>query len=59
MKYQVLVDGKVVKEYEHRLQAVDWCFINGYAYEGEGHKWFLGAEIREVEDSLEKCEGDL
>lgn len=50
MKYQIVVDGEVVKEYEHKLQALAWCFINGYAYEGEGHRWIIGAEIREVEN---------
>lgn len=50
-KYQIIVDGEVVKEYPHKLQAVIWCFMHGYAYEGKGYKWIIGAEIREITDS--------
>lgn len=58
MMYQIIVNGKVVKEYEHKLQAIIWCIIKGYCYQrGNGNdRTIIGAEIREVEDSLEKCE---
>lgn len=48
--YQVVVNGKVVKEYEHKLQAIIWCFLKGYGYEGKGYRWIIGAEIREVKN---------
>lgn len=51
-KYQIIVDGEVVKEYEHKLQAVIWCFMYGYGYQkGNGDdRMIVGAEIREVND---------
>lgn len=55
MKYQVVVKNKVVKEYPYRIQAVIWCFLKGYGYQGRGHRWIAGAEIREVNSKeLEK-----
>lgn len=53
MKYQIIVDGEVVKEYEHKLQAIVWCFLKGYGYQkGNGDdRMIFGAEIREVNDS--------
>lgn len=51
MKYQIIVDGEVVKEYEHKLQALAWCHTHGYVVSGKGVKWIVGAEIREVNDS--------
>lgn len=48
MKYQVIVDGKIVKEYTYRIQAVIWCFLNGHVVCGKGKNWIVGAEIREV-----------
>lgn len=53
MKYQIIVDGEVVKEYEHKLQAIVWCFLNGYGYQkGNGDdRMIFGAEIREINDS--------
>lgn len=56
MKYQVIVNNKIIKEYPYRIQAVIWCFLKGYGYQGKGHRWISGAEIREVENSFEKCE---
>ena len=49
MKYQIIVNNKIVKEYPHKLQAVIWCILKGYGYSGKGHHWISGAEIREVE----------
>jgi hypothetical protein len=49
MTYQVIINNKVIKEYQHRIQAVVWCFMHGYGYAGKGHRWISGAEIREVE----------
>lgn len=52
-KYQIIVDGEVVKEYEHKLQAVIWCFMYGYGYQkgtSRTCRWIIGAEIREVKD---------
>lgn len=56
MMYQIIVNGEIVKEYEHKLQAIIWCIIKGYCYQrGNGNdRIIIGAEIREVEDSLEK-----
>lgn len=54
--YQIVVNGEVVKEYEHKLQAIIWCFMNGYVYEGNRHRWISGAEIKEVKDSFGKCD---
>ena len=51
MKYQVVVDGEVVKEYEHKLQALAWCYNNGHVVSGKGMKWIVGAEIKEINDS--------
>lgn len=50
MKYQIIVKGEVVKEYEHKLQALAWCYTHGYVMSGRGMKWIVGAEIREIED---------
>jgi hypothetical protein len=51
MTYQIIVDNEIVKEYEHKLQAVIWCFLKGYGYQkGRGSdRWIIGAEIREVQ----------
>ena len=49
MIYQVIVDNEVIKEYEHREQAVIWCYMNGFIVSGKGYKWLVNAEIREVE----------
>lgn len=52
-KYQIIVDGEVVKEYPHKLQAVIWCFMHGYGYQkgtSRTCRWIIGAEIREVND---------
>lgn len=49
-KYQIIVDGEVVKEYEHKLQVLAWCYNNGHVVSGKGMKWIVGAEIREVKD---------
>lgn len=32
--YKVIVNGKTVKEYPFKIQAVIYCFLNGYVYEG-------------------------
>lgn len=52
MKYQVIVNKKVIKEYPYRIQAVIWCFLKGYGYQkGRGtNRWIIGAEIREVQE---------
>lgn len=58
MKYQVIINDRVIKEYPYRIQAVIWCFLKGYVYQkGNGSdRWIIGAEIKEVEDSLGKCD---
>lgn len=56
MKYQVIVNNKIIKEYPYRIQSVIWCFLNGYGYQGKGYRWISGVEIREVKDSLGKCD---
>lgn len=58
MTYQVIVNNKIIKEYPYRIQAVIWCFLKGYGYQrGNGsYRWIIGAEIKEVKDSLGKCD---
>lgn len=54
-KYEVWVKGKdlmaKVKTYPFKLQAVIYCFLNGYVTSGRGW-YFLNprVEIREVND---------
>lgn len=50
--YQIIIDGNVVKEYEHKLQAIIWCFLKGYGYQkGNGtDRWIIGAKIKEVKN---------
>lgn len=58
MMYQIVVDDEVVKEYEHKLQAIIWCIIKGYCYQrGNGNdRTIIGAKIKEVKDSFGKCD---
>lgn len=56
MTYQVIINNKVIKEYPYRIQAVIWCILKRYVYEGDGHRWIIGAEIKEVKDSFGKCD---
>lgn len=58
MMYQIVVGDEVVKEYEHKLQAIIWCIIKGYCYQrGNGNdRIIIGAEIKEIGDSLGKCD---
>lgn len=47
--YQVIVNNKVVKTYQFMLQAITYCFMNGYVSSGRG--WYFLDErvkIREV-----------
>lgn len=54
--YEVYVNNKLVKSYKFKIQAVVYCYMNGYVYEG-GHdfddNWIVTldprAEIRKVE----------
>lgn len=32
--WQVIVNNTVVKEYKHEVQAVMYCYMNGYVYSG-------------------------
>ena len=34
--YSIYVDNEKVKSYKYKIQAVVYCFINGYVYSG-GH----------------------
>ena len=32
--YQVILNNNVIKSYPYKIQAVIWCFLNGYVYSG-------------------------
>lgn len=48
--YQVIVNNKVVKTYPFKIQAIVYCFMNGYVTSGRGW-YFLDdmVKIRECE----------
>lgn len=49
--YQVTVNNTIVKEYPFKLQAIIYCFLNGYVTSGRG--WYFLNErvkIKEVEN---------
>lgn len=49
-KYEVYIDNKKVKEYDHKLQAQTYLAINGYLVSGKGYIWTNPvAQIKEVE----------
>lgn len=51
MMYEVYIDGRKVKEYPHRLQAVIYLILKGHCYYCRFGKWLDDrAEIREVAD---------
>lgn len=51
MMYEVYIDGRKVKEYPHKLQAVIYLILKGYCYRSRFGKWLdKKTEIREVED---------
>lgn len=51
--YQVTVNNTIVKEYPFKLQAIIYCFLNGYVTSGRGW-YFLDDRVkiseREVKD---------
>lgn len=49
MKYQVIVDGEVVKEYSDKFRAYIYCHLHGYILSGRCYMFLIGAEIKEVE----------
>ena len=51
MMYEVYIDGRKVKEYPHKLQAVIYLILKGYCYRSRFGKWLdKRAEIRDVAD---------
>lgn len=54
MKYQVIINDRVIKEYPYRIQAVIWCFLKGYGYQkGNGNdRTIIGAKIKEVKNDI-------
>lgn len=49
-KYEVYIDNKKIKEYDHKLQAQTYLAINGYLVSGKGYIWTNPiAQIKEVE----------
>ena len=46
---EILVDGEVVKEYIYELQAITYCFMNGYISRGRGY-YFLNTRVKILED---------
>lgn len=50
IKYEVYIDNKKIKEYDHKLQAQTYLAINGYLVSGKGYIWTNPiAQIKEVE----------
>lgn len=43
--YQVIVRDTVVKKYPFKLQAVIYCFLNGYVASGYGW-YFLNPDVK-------------
>lgn len=43
--FKVIVNNAVVKEYPFKLQAVIYCFLNGYVSTGKGW-YFLNPKVR-------------
>ena len=39
MTYQVIVNNQTVKEYPYKIQAIVYCFLNGYVNTGRG--WYF------------------
>lgn len=39
MKYKIKVNNETVKEYRYELQAIIYCFLNGYISTGRG--WYF------------------
>ena len=49
MMYEVYINGRKVKEYPHKLQAVIYLILGGYCYHSRFGKWLdKKTEIREV-----------
>lgn len=49
--YQVIANNQLVKTYPFKLQAIIYCFLNGYVTSGRG--WYFLNEkvkIKEVEN---------
>lgn len=32
--YKVILNNNIVKSYPYKIQAIVWCFLNGYVYSG-------------------------
>lgn len=47
--YQVIVNNKVVKTYQFMLQAITYCFMNGYVSSGRGW-YFLNDKVKISEE---------
>ena len=43
-KYNVYVNNKLVKIYKYQIQAVIYCFLNGYVTSGRG-LYFLNPKV--------------
>lgn len=52
MTYKVLVNNTVVKEYPTELQALIYCFTNGYVSTGRG--WYFLDDRVKIEEKREK-----
>lgn len=52
MAYQVIVNKEIVKEYPFKIQAVIYCFMNGYVYHGYD-EWRSYREIRVLDNRVE------
>lgn len=48
--YQVVVNNKVVKTYPFKIQAIIYCFMNGYVTSGRGW-YFLDDSVK-----ISECE---
>jgi hypothetical protein len=48
--YQVIVNNKVVKTYPFKIQAIIYCFMNGYVTIGRGW-YFLDDRVK-----ISECE---
>ena len=47
--YLVKVNDKTVKEYKFKIQAITYCFLNGYVSSGRGY-YFLNPLVKIVEE---------
>lgn len=50
--YEIYINGKCVKKYHYRLQAVIYLAIKGYLFRGRGKYWLANnVEIKEKQNN--------